>query len=67
MKKIQFKGEKIQIHRLTQNHICKLPISIKFDVLSCVSRKVWAKAINFTVYPDLLFIKAFILRVNFSL
>lgn len=60
-------SKEIQIHRIAQDHICKLPISIKFAILSCVSRKVWAKPFNFTVYPDLLFVKAFILRVNFSL
>lgn len=55
-------SKEIQIQRITQDHIYKLPTGVKFAVLSFVSRKVWAKAINLTVYTDLLFMKSIYLK-----
>lgn len=57
-----FVSKEIRIQRTTQDRIYKLPIGMKFAVLSFVSRKVWAKAINLTVYTDLLFMKSIYLK-----
>lgn len=57
-----FVSKEIQIQRITQDHIYKLPVGMKFAVLSFVSRKVWAKAINLTVYIDVLFMKSIYLK-----